>query len=233
MHHPHEHRFPDALALANALAGELRVELQEAIAARGHASLVVSGGRTPALLFEQLSKEPLDWRKVWVTLADERWVDVQDPASNERMVRQTLLQNHAAAAQMIGMKNAAASPAEGSDWCWRSLARIPRPFDVVLLGMGDDGHTASLFPQSPGIVAALNGSNPPACVGMQAPVAPEQRISLNLTALLDARRVILHIQGEGKWSVYQRALQRGAVTELPVRAVLHQQETPVEVFWCP
>jgi len=233
MPHSHEHRFPDALALANALAGELRVELQEAIAARGHASLVVSGGRTPALLFEQLSRESLDWRKVWVTLADERWVDLQDPGSNERMVRQTLLQNHAAAAQLIGMKNAAASPAEGCDWCWRSLARIARPFDVVLLGMGDDGHTASLFPQSPGIVAALNASNPPACIAMQAPVAPEQRISLNLTALLDARRVILHIQGEGKWSVYQRALQRGAVAELPVRAVLHQQETPVEVFWSP
>jgi 6-phosphogluconolactonase len=238
MHHPPEHRFPDAHALARALAGEIQVELQEAIAARGHASLVVSGGRTPVALFNQLASEKLPWNKVWVTLADERWVDVHDAASNERLVRAELLQHHAAAAQFVGLKNTAATPEQGTDWTWRSLSRITRPFDVVLLGMGDDGHTASLFPQtptnqSPHLAQALNTSVPPACVAMQAPVAPQARISMNLNALLDTRRIILHIQGETKWAVYQTAKAHGPTAALPVRAVLHQQIVPIEVFWSP
>ena len=233
MLHPHEHRFPDAHALACALAGEIQVDLQEAIDARGHAGWVVSGGRTPVTLFHQLAAEKLPWNKVWLTLADERWVDTQDPASNERLVRAELLQKNAAAAQLIGLKNAATSPAEGAEWAWRSLARIARPFDVVLLGMGDDGHTASLFPESPHLAQALDSSRPPACVAMQAPVSPQARLSLNLSALLDARRIIVHIQGESKWAVYQAAKQHGPTALLPVRAVLHQQEVPVDVFWCP
>lgn len=233
MQHLPEHRFPDAAALARALAGEIQVELQEAIAARGHASLVVSGGRTPVTLFNQLATEKLPWDKAWITLADERWVDAHDAASNERLVRAELLQQHAAAAQFVSLKNAADTPAAGADWAWRALARIPRPFDMVLLGMGDDGHTASLFPDSPHLTAALDSSQSPACVAMQAPVAPQARLSFNLNALLDARRIILHIQGEKKWAVYQAARQHGPVALLPIRAVLHQQIVPVEIFWSP
>jgi 6-phosphogluconolactonase len=233
MQHAHEHRFPDAHALARALAGEIQVDLQEAIAARGSASMVVSGGRTPVTLFNQLASEALPWEKVWVTLADERWVDAHDAASNERLVKAELLQQRAAVAQFISLKNAAATPEAGAEWAWRSLARMSRPFDVVLLGMGDDGHTASLFPNTEPLAEALNTSRPPACVGMRAPVAPQERLSLNLTALLDARRIVLHIQGDAKWAVYQAAKQRGATELMPVRAVLHQQDVPVDVFWSP
>jgi 6-phosphogluconolactonase len=233
MLHPHEHRFPDAHALARALAGEIQVDLQEAIAMRGHGSLVVSGGRTPVTLFKQLAVEKLPWDKVWVTLADERWVDVHDAASNERLVRTELLQQRAVTAQFVGLKNAATTPEEGAQWAWRSLARITRPFDVVVLGMGDDGHTASLFPGSPHLAPALDTLRSPACVSMQAPAAPQARLSLNLNALLDARRIILHIEGDTKWSVYQAAKAHGPTALLPVRAVLHQQEVPVDVFWSP
>jgi 6-phosphogluconolactonase len=233
MQHPAEHRFPDAHALANALSGEIRVDLQEAIAERGAAGLVVSGGRTPVALFNHLSAESLDWSRVFVTLVDERWVDVKDTNSNECMVRSQLLHGAARAAHFIGLKNAAATPAEGVTWTWRSLVRVIRPFDVVVLGMGDDGHTASLFPMSPGLSDALDASRPPACVAMKAPVAPEHRISMNLSALLDARRIIVQIHGATKWSVYQRAKERGSVAELPIRAVLHQQSVPVEIFWSP
>ncbi|MGD9842283.1 MAG: 6-phosphogluconolactonase [Steroidobacteraceae bacterium] len=233
MHHPIEHRFPDTHGLAHALAGEVQVELQEAIAARGRASLIVSGGRTPIALFNQLATEKVDWGKVWVSLADERWVDANEVTSNERLVRTELLRGRAATAQFIGLKNAATTPAEGVDWAWRSLARIARPFDMVLLGMGDDGHTASLFPDSPNLTMALDTSLPPTCVAMQAPVSPQARLSLNLNALLDTRRIILHIQSEAKWALYQAAKEHGPVTQLPIRAVLHQQTVPVEVFWSP
>lgn len=229
----HEHRFPESLALAHALSGEIKVDLEEAIAARGVASLVVSGGRTPLRLFEQLRAEKLDWSKVWVTLADERWVDTTAEASNERLVRETLLTGQAAAAHFVGLKNPAPTPEAGADWATRALTRVPHPFDVVVLGMGEDGHTASLFPGSLALARGLDAAAAPACIAVNALAAPHARVSLNLAALLDARRVILHIEGESKWQLYQRARMPGAAAELPVRAILHQKEAPVDVYWAP
>lgn len=228
-----EHRFPNALALEHALVGEIRVDLQEAMEARGVSSLVVSGGRTPANLFHLLSAEPIDWSRVWVTLADERWVEATDNSSNEKLIRDSLLTGAAAAAHFVGLKNPSAVVELGLEWSWRALTRIVRPLDVVLLGMGDDGHTASLFPNSPGLAGALDTSGAPACVAMRAPTAPHERISLNLSALLDARRIVLHIVGAQKWQVYLKAREPGPVTEFPVRGVLHQQQVPVDVFWSP
>lgn len=227
----HEHRFPDRQALAHALAGEIRVDLEEAITARGTASLVVSGGRTPAKLFEHLRNEKLDWSKVWVSLADERWVDTTASASNERLVRESLLVGPAGAAHFVGLKNPAPTPEAGADWATRALTRVPHPFDVVVLGMGEDGHTASLFPGSMALARALDPAATPACIAVNALVAPHARISLNLAALLDSRRIVLHIEGEEKWHVYQRARMPGTTAELPVRAVLHQKEVPVGVYW--
>lgn len=229
----HEHRFPDPLALAHALSGEIEVDLSEAIAARGVASLVVSGGRTPRRLYEQLRTGRLDWSRVCVTLADERWVDTSSPLSNERMVRETLLTGAAAAARLIGLKNPAATPEAGAEWATRALSRAPRPFDVVVLGMGEDGHTASLFAGSLALARALDPTAAPGCVAVNALAAPHARMSLNLAALLDARRIVLHIEGDAKWQAYLRARGPGVASEMPIRAILHQKETPVDVFWAP
>jgi 6-phosphogluconolactonase len=229
----HEHRFPDMQALVLALSGEIRVDLSEAIAARSAASLIVSGGATPAPLFAQLSREELIWNKVWIGLTDERWVDATDEQSNERLVRATLLQGRAAQAHFVGLKNPASTPESGIDWAWRGMKRLLRPYDVVLLGMGEDGHFASLVPNSLGLLRALDATSAPTCVAMHSLAAPHPRVSQNLSALLDARRIVLMIRGDAKWSVYQRAKQAGPMTELPIRAVLHQQQTPVDVFWAP
>lgn len=229
----HEHRFPDSLALAHALSGEVKVDLEEAIAARGVASLVVSGGRTPIQLFQQLRAERLDWSKIWVTLADERWVDTTSDASNERLVREHLLVDAASAAHFVGLKNPAPTPEAGADWATRAIKRVPRPYDLVMLGMGEDGHTASLFPGSLALARGLDMSAPAGCIAVNALTAPHARISLNLRALLDARRIVLHIEGAAKWQVYQRARAPGPAAELPVRAILQQKEVPVDVFWAP
>jgi len=233
LHWVHEHRFPDSLALVHALSGEIKVDLEEAIGQRGVCSLVVSGGRTPKALFEQLRSEALDWSKIWISLADERWVETTSRDSNEYLVRETLLQDLAAAAHFVGLKNPAPTPEAGAHWATRALTRVPRPFDVIVLGMGEDGHTASLFPGSLALTRGLDLAAAPGCIAVNALTAPHARLSLNLAALLDSRRIILHIEGEAKWRLYQRARMPGAAAEFPVRAILHQRTVPVDVFWAP
>ena len=226
-------RFPSKAALAPALAADVARALERAIASRGAASLVVSGGRTPIHFFEQLRTQPIEWRRVSIALADERWVDPGDSASNEKMVREVLLKDGAADARFAGLKNAAPSPDLGAVSAWETFARIPRPFDVLLLGMGDDGHTASLFPGSPNLRIALDPAASAGCVGMWSPSAPQARLSLNLSAILDSRRIIVLIEGEAKLRTYEAATGPGPVEEMPVRAVLRQSRAPVGVVWAP
>jgi 6-phosphogluconolactonase len=226
-------KFPDIEALSRALEDQIAASLRTAVATRGLASLVVSGGKSPTRLFELLRAEELDWSVVCVALADERWVDPLDPASNEKLVRDVLLKGAAAKARFLGLKNAAPTPDMGAVSAWETFARVPRPFDAVVLGMGDDGHTASLFPGSPNLPSALNPAAVAGCVGMRSPVAPHPRLSLNLSALLDSRRIILLITGDAKWRTYLAACGPGPVQEMPVRAVLRQTRTPVEVMWSP
>jgi 6-phosphogluconolactonase len=230
---PPAQRYADAETLARELAAQIAKSLSAAIATRGRASLVVSGGRSPVKLFEILRTQTLDWPRVCIALADERWVDPKDAESNERLVRDFLLKDQAASARFLGLKNAAPTPDLGAVSAWETFARVPRPFDAVVLGMGDDGHTASLFPGSPNLPSALNPSASAGCVGMWSPVAPHPRLSLNLTALLDTRRVALLITGEAKWRTYTAASAPGPVHEMPIRAVLRQSRTPVDVLWSP
>lgn len=227
------HRYADVESVSRELATQIAANLTAAIGARGLASLVVSGGRSPVRMFEMLRAQPLDWGRVCIALADERWVSREDAASNEGMVRDVLLKDHAAAARFLGLKNGAPTPDLGAVSAWETFARVPRPFDAVILGMGDDGHTASLFPRSPNLPAALNRAAAAGCVGMWAPTAPHARLSLNLTALLDSRRVVVLITGESKWRTYASACAAGPIEDMPVRAVLRQSSTAVDVMWSP
>jgi 6-phosphogluconolactonase len=215
--------------LTQTLADFVESELVNAIALRGHASLVVSGGSTPKPLFTELRRRALPWSQITITLADERWVDVTSKDSNEAMVRDVLLRDAAAEANFIPLKNPASSAAEGLEMCGQSIANIALPFEVVILGMGEDGHTASLFPGVSG--PALNAKNPELCAAIKPPVAPYERLSLTASALLNSRKIILHIVGDKKWQVYLDARKAGPLDEFPIRTVLHQGDTPVDVYW--
>jgi 6-phosphogluconolactonase len=230
---PSAQRFADLETLSRDLATQIAAGLTAAIGARGLASLVVSGGRSPVKLFENLRTRPLDWGRVCIALADERWVAPEDAASNERLVRDVLLKDLAASARFLGLKNGAPTPDLGAVSAWETFARVPRPFDAVILGLGDDGHTASLFPGSPNLPRALNRSAAAGCIGMWSPAAPQPRLSLNLTALLDSRRIVVLITGESKWRAYAAACADGPAQDMPVRAVLRQSRTPVNVMWSP
>ncbi|HEY1724422.1 MAG TPA: 6-phosphogluconolactonase [Steroidobacteraceae bacterium] len=226
-------RFADETALIGALATEIVASVEDAQRAGRPASLLVSGGRSPAALFDKLSATEIDWSRIWVGLADERWVDPRSSDSNERLLREHLLRGSAAEANFVGLKNDAATPAAGAAASWQSIKPLPRPFDYVVLGMGTDGHTASLFPKSPGLAKALDGRQAPACVAMIAPVEPNARLSLNLSALLNARHVALLLIGSDKWNTYDQARKAGPVEQMPVRALLRQQQVPVTVYWAP
>ncbi|MDF2178767.1 6-phosphogluconolactonase [Aliiglaciecola sp. CAU 1673] len=205
--------------------------LENAIQSRGVASLIVSGGRTPQEFFAQLSQRDLDWPKVTISLADERWVDVDDAASNEKMVREHLLVNKAASARFVGLKNAQQSAEQGVDACCQAVNSIPAPFDVVILGMGEDGHTASLFPCSAQITAGLDLKYPKSCLAVQPTTAPHWRMSLSLAKLLDANHHFLHLTGDSKKAVLEKALAGDDELEMPIRAVLSRAD--VELIWAP
>ena len=213
-----------ALALAEAVGAELRAGLKS----RGAASLVVSGGRSPIPFFVALRGMDLEWSKVLITLADERWVPVTSEHSNEALVREHLLQDRAAFAKFMGLKTADDSPMRGISEINEKIANLARPFDVVVLGMGTDGHTASLFPGMPALTAMLNPRWALHAATATAPTVPKERVTLTLRALLDTRHIFLPIAGAAKREVYEQA--RGGDKEYPVSAVLCQRYAPVHVL---
>lgn len=221
--------FSTAENCAIKLANDVVQSLADAIEVRGQASLVVSGGSTPKPFFAQLKAKKFPWERVWITLADERWVDLNASDSNERMVREQLVTG---GAKFVGLKNGATTPAEGIGVTERQLTSIPRPYDVVILGMGEDGHTASLFPEMEGLGEALDLHNMHSCAAIIPPsYAPHPRITQTLVSLLNTRRLILHITGEKKRKLLDEAQHPGSCLTLPVRAIVQQQKVPLEVYW--
>lgn len=225
---PIEHHFADGCQAAAHLATRIATLLGEAIATRGTASLALSGGRSPKPVLEALARTPLDWSKVVVTLVDERWVAPDAPDSNERLLRETLLTGPAAAAQFVPMKNDAPDAYAGQPAVEAAFAAIPWPLDIVLLGMGEDGHTASLFPAATELASGLTSTA--RTIAITPPAAPHQRMSLTASAILAARHVFLQISGDAKKNVYAQALEEGPVEQLPIRLALRQDKTPVEVW---
>ncbi|MFQ6372725.1 6-phosphogluconolactonase [Shewanella sp. YIC-542] len=223
--------FDDSELLEQQLAERIAIALQQAIDSRGKASLVVSGGSTPIGLFQKLSRKVLDWSEVFITLADERWVDPQNDDSNEHLVRQHLLQHCAASAKFRGLKNMYATPEAGVAMTTEQLANIPRPFDVVLLGMGNDGHTCSWFPSAPAeeLQQALHGDG--LLYATHPTSAPHGRITLSRSAILGSRQIYLHLVGQQKLAVYKQALAGDDINKMPVRAILSQHKIPVDVYW--
>ncbi len=226
-------RFANTSQMEGHLAGLIGAHVALSIAQRGRASLALSGGRTPRGLYARLSQTDLDWAKVDVTLVDERFVPADHEASNEKLVRETLLQNNASAANFISLKGNAKTPEKAADNANTALARLFHPLDVVVLGMGEDGHTASWFAGAAGLDAALDPQNPALCV----PITARQslitgpytkRLTLSISALKDARLCVLVLNGADKKEAYSAALEPGPAKAMPVRGVLRLS---MDNFW--
>ncbi|MFC4654327.1 MULTISPECIES: 6-phosphogluconolactonase [Rheinheimera] len=221
--------FDSSTALNDAFAADIAARLQQAIETRGQAVFVVSGGKTPLPLFKALAQTDLDWSKVVITLADDRWLPEQHPDSNEGLVKANLLQHKAAAAHFVSLFDATHQD-DAFAGCAVIAERVKglATFDVLILGMGEDGHTASLFPCSEQIQAGL-ADNAPDVLAVQPATAPYQRISFSKKRLLDSRQIYIHLVGEKKLTVLQQAEAGPDASEMPIRAILQQQLVPVTV----
>lgn len=221
--------FADKTSWADATADKIADQLTDGIAQRNVASLIVPGGTTPQPIFERLNAMPLNWSRIQVGLTDERWIDPGHGDSNENLVRRTLLRGEARAVQFHSLFNGARRPSAGLKAAEASMATMARPFDVVLLGMGTDGHFASLFPGIPQLAAGLDPGNPASCLAIDTPQSGYPRMSLTMSALLNAKLILIAIAGRPKRTIAAQALAGKATT--PIAALLAARKDDLEILW--
>jgi len=216
-----------SIAAAKRLVRNLSKRLEHQPAA----SLVVSGGSTPVRCFAELAGLDIDWSRVHVLLSDERWVPPADDSSNEKLVRETLLQEHAAAATLWPTYDDDVDIEDRCEALDEIIRTLPIPFASSLLGMGEDGHFASLFPDADNLDQGLDADSHQLCIPVRTAASPHPRISLTLAAVSRSDEVILLIFGDAKRQVYERAKETG--NSYPIAHLIKQERAPVHVFWAP
>ena len=221
--------------MTDALTTRIMDSIRNAIKERGRASLAVSGGSTPRALYERLAHQDADWDRVVIVLVDERWVEPGAKGSNETFVRETLVQGEASRAKLIGLKTSGGSPEDGLDEAEARLSKVPHPFDIVILGMGDDGHTASWFPHAKGLEKAIHGTGVRVAAIEARPseiTGPfTQRITLTRAALSDASEIHILLSGVNKRQTWQEASGPGEIEDMPVRVLIRDLDLPLQAHW--
>ena len=225
--------FESAELCNGKLCNVLGENIAKILAHQPNCNMALAGGNTPKTLYGLLSKLPLPWENVQVTLSDERWVDVINDDSNEKMVRTELLINHAQKARFIPLKNAKHNPLDAMALCNTNLKHNMPKLDVVVLGMGEDGHFASIFPNIENIHALLDLQKGVTCQAVT-PLDKPPRMSLTLAYLLTAQKIYLLMSGQKKLKIISEVSRDNSpVTAYPVAALIHQNICPIEVYWSP
>ena len=226
-----ENLYADRAELNQKFGDQIVALLEQAIETKGNASLAVSGGSTPKPLFAYLSQQVMAWDKVTVTLVDDRWLPQSHENSNEKLVKENLLVANAQGANFVSLLTSDDNAELAEQEVSRRLDAIDKHFDVLILGMGEDGHTASLFPCSEQLSAGLDLSRELSAIATQPTTAPYQRMSMSLATIVNAHHVFLHLTGETKKQVLQEALAHNTILEKPIKAVC--DNTQVNLMWAP
>lgn len=226
--------FPTRDLMARLVAAEIADRLEDAVDQSGRAVFAAAGGLTPAATYQRLATAPITWRKVSVLLTDERVTPGCWPQSNAFLLRETLFQGPAASALVVPMATDDPTIQQSADRAERAVRGLGRGIDVMLLGMGEDGHVASLFPGEHGPTDGLDPRGQRRCIAVpaRAPAPAQSRISLTLKAISEAGRVLLVINGIAKRRTLERALDGDAGADLPVRAVMRYAAN-LGIMWTP
>ncbi len=226
-----EEFFANRALASEASAHHMVAAIKRRLAASPQATLIVGGGSTPKACFKILADTDLKWNRVHILPSDERCVPVDHDASNEGMIRRLLVTNYAAEANLLNMFDEDLLPTDQCSVIEERMESIARPFAVSLLGIGEDGHFASLFPDSCRIDDGLNPDNKRNCMLVRTSASPHLRVSLTMSALLDSDEILLLFFGDTKREVYEQA--KLPDSDYPLSKLLNQKRTPVRTIWAP
>lgn len=216
--------YPDIEALSQGFADFAAAALQNTLRRKPQATLVVPGGNTPRHYLPALAKCKLPWDRITVTLSDERWVDTHDDQSNEKLIKQHLLAHLPANTLFTGLKTAHDNPFDAIETLHQRLDSLPLPVSLTVLGLGEDGHIASLFPgMNPDSLSAHH------CVAVAPPIAPSLRVSLSLEMLASSEQIVLVMTGEGKRRLLDRVNEQSD-PKLPIEWLLQHAQSVISVF---
>jgi 6-phosphogluconolactonase len=223
-----EHYFETRELASHYAAMQLAEALSEDLLVRDEATIIVSGGSTPRDCYKELSGVDLPWSRVHILMSDERYVDTDHPASNEGMVRRELLSGPAAAANMASIFQPGIPVAERCHLLEKDIGNLPQPASAGLLGMGEDGHFASLFPGFDQLDEGLDLNSRFACLPVHTAASQYSRITLTLRCLLGCKELLLLFFGETKRAIYEQSLTGSSY---PLARLLQQEQTPVQIIW--
>ncbi len=232
------HKGADKQSLAEHLAGEISFQISSAIKERGAAVVALSGGSTPKPLFEALATHDIDWSKVIITLVDERWVNEEHELSNAAFMKTYLLDKLPGSVRFVPLYEGATTVDASLPFVVANYLQIthssvdaPRAFDVVVLGMGGDGHTASFFPDASNVAQLVDINSPDPLLSCYSKSTQVERVTWSLPVLLNTQFLALHFTGEDKKSVFEKASEGGDTTKLPIRSVLFQDRVLLNVYY--
>jgi len=226
--------YDDASELAEAVAGDIGFIIESAIDARGAAVIALAGGKTPLPIYAALAKAKLDWKRVTIVPGDERIVPLGDPLSNVTAIGKALLPK---GARVIPLVSATAPDYKAAGRAADAILQdLHWPLDLCLLGVGSDGHAASIFP-GPDYDEALSGPRERRALGvMPDPMpsdAPVARVTLSREAIVSARALMIAVTGDAKRRVIEDAVKEGASSPYPIGRILADVELPVDIHWAP
>ncbi|MEO1089085.1 MAG: 6-phosphogluconolactonase [Pseudomonadota bacterium] len=223
----------DGAALARAVAWRLAATLRRAIVERGRATLALTGGDAALDTYAFLAAQELDWRRVTLLLTDEPWLPPTDPRSHERRVADVFLGGAAGAASLLPYLRGSDSVGGDLQAAALDVARLPRPYDAVVLDVGEDGRIAGMAPDVDGLGLLLDPTTPATLAAVDRADPGGQMLTLTVAALIATGVVLVVGRGAAEATVLGRAYEAGPPEELPLRAVFDNAPEPVEVHWCP